>query len=335
MNINSEAFVSWKQFDLGQSIRVRWTSNGVWQPEATLAHDLDHSFWGFPINAITSDSQGQVTVTWVVRDPIDNLFDLVYRVFDGAIWESEKIIRSDMPNADTPFILTDRFNNRHIFWSEMDATSGLWQIVHSIIYNTPEGSSISVSPSSRTTITFANVSSAGSTTVATSSGGPSLPAGFSLGNPPTYYDIGTTAIYLSPVTVCITYDPGQYNNPNSLHLLHYESDAWIDTTTSNDIINNVICGEVNNLSPFVIAQFNYNFSGFFQPVDNLPTLNMVKAGSAIPVKFSLGGEQGLDIFEAAYPKSQTISCDSTAPVDFSMTPAVTCIFTYGRPIRCG
>jgi Tol biopolymer transport system component len=59
----------------------------------------------------------------------------------------------------------------------------------------------------------------------------------------------------------------------------------------------------------------YNFSGFSPPVDNLPTLNVVKAGSAVPVKFSLSGNQGLSIFEAGYPKSQTIPCDSTAPVD--------------------
>jgi YVTN family beta-propeller protein len=60
---------------------------------------------------------------------------------------------------------------------------------------------------------------------------------------------------------------------------------------------------------------NYNFTGFLQPVDNLPTLNMAKAGSAIPVKFSLGGDQGLNIFDANYPKSQLIACDSTVPMD--------------------
>ena len=42
----------------------------------------------------------------------------------------------------------------------------------------------------------------------------------------------------------------------------------------------------------------FNWSGFFQPVDNLPALNLVKAGSAIPVKFSLGGNKGLNIFAA-------------------------------------
>ena len=50
----------------------------------------------------------------------------------------------------------------------------------------------------------------------------------------------------------------------------------------------------------------YNFSGFFQPVDNLPTLNAVKAGQAIPVKFSLNGDQGLSIFAAGYPRSSVL-----------------------------
>jgi hypothetical protein len=65
----------------------------------------------------------------------------------------------------------------------------------------------------------------------------------------------------------------------------------------------------------VCDDLSYAFSGFFQPVDNLPVLNATKAGSAIPVKFSLGGNQGLNIFDTGYPKSQTIACDSTAPVD--------------------
>jgi hypothetical protein len=63
------------------------------------------------------------------------------------------------------------------------------------------------------------------------------------------------------------------------------------------------------------ASPSYAFSGFFSPVNNLPTVNSVTAGRAVPVKFSLGGDQGLDIFEAGYPKSQQIACDSTAMVD--------------------
>jgi CSLREA domain-containing protein len=59
----------------------------------------------------------------------------------------------------------------------------------------------------------------------------------------------------------------------------------------------------------------YNWAGFFSPVDNLPVLNTVKAGSSIPVKFSLGDDQGLDIFTAGYPKVQQIACDGGAPSD--------------------
>jgi hypothetical protein len=59
----------------------------------------------------------------------------------------------------------------------------------------------------------------------------------------------------------------------------------------------------------------YTWTGFFSPVDNLPMLNSVKAGAAAPVKFSLGGDKGLDVFASGYPISQVIPCDSTAPVD--------------------
>ncbi len=57
---------------------------------------------------------------------------------------------------------------------------------------------------------------------------------------------------------------------------------------------------------------NYNFNGFFQPVDNLPTLNVVKAGQAVPVKFSLNGDQGLNIFAAGYPASSAVTCGTTS-----------------------
>lgn len=63
------------------------------------------------------------------------------------------------------------------------------------------------------------------------------------------------------------------------------------------------------------APFLYDFGGFYQPVNNLPTTNVVNAGSGVPVKFSLGGDQGLDVFATDYPKSQEIDCDSAASID--------------------
>ena len=47
---------------------------------------------------------------------------------------------------------------------------------------------------------------------------------------------------------------------------------------------------------------------------------MVNAGRAIPVKFSLSGNKGLDIFAAGYPVSQQIACSDGAPlIDIEQT----------------
>jgi hypothetical protein len=65
----------------------------------------------------------------------------------------------------------------------------------------------------------------------------------------------------------------------------------------------------------------YDFDGFFQPIDN-DKLNVVQAGRAIPVKFSLDGDHGMDIFALGYPKVWTISCDPGA-AELSVEETVT------------
>ena len=66
----------------------------------------------------------------------------------------------------------------------------------------------------------------------------------------------------------------------------------------------------------------YDFKGFFPPIDSdVDVFNVVKAGRAIPVKFSLNGYQGLDtdIFVPGYPKSIQIKCpDADAEPDDEM-----------------
>jgi len=67
----------------------------------------------------------------------------------------------------------------------------------------------------------------------------------------------------------------------------------------------------------------YDFGGFFQPVDTL-VWNTAKAGQAIPVKFSLGGNQGLSLFRAGFPKATQIGCPSDGtPTDAIETYADT------------
>jgi hypothetical protein len=88
--------------------------------------------------------------------------------------------------------------------------------------------------------------------------------------------------------------------------------------------------DIADSGPSVIISYTapvgYDFQGFFRPVDNPDVAtNKAKAGSAIPVKFSLSGDQGLDIFATGtnpttnetftYPTSTAMACDSTDELD--------------------
>jgi DNA-binding beta-propeller fold protein YncE len=70
-------------------------------------------------------------------------------------------------------------------------------------------------------------------------------------------------------------------------------------------------GHTSTCSFTVTVQFN--FAGFFLPVANPPAVNIVQAGRAIPVKFSLSGNKGLGIFAAGSPYSGQIPCNSSDP----------------------
>ena len=75
----------------------------------------------------------------------------------------------------------------------------------------------------------------------------------------------------------------------------------------------------------------YAFSGFFPPVDmGANVLNKASAGRTIPVKFRLGGNQGLGVLAAGSPTSGTIACDADAVVDAveELSAATTSGLTY-------
>jgi Domain of unknown function (DUF4082) len=56
---------------------------------------------------------------------------------------------------------------------------------------------------------------------------------------------------------------------------------------------------------------SYDYNGFYQPVDN-KVWNGAKAGSAIPVKFSLGGDQGLAVLNPGFPKVTEVTCPGSS-----------------------
>lgn len=58
----------------------------------------------------------------------------------------------------------------------------------------------------------------------------------------------------------------------------------------------------------------YRWGGFHQPIDD-GVLNTVQAGRSIPVKFSLGGDFGLDVLAEGSPASVPVACGTGLPTD--------------------
>lgn len=204
---------------------------------------------------------------------------------------------------------------------------------------TPTGRDVTVQPlialarpgqapvTTTVSITFASVAVPGDTSVTVEddppTGAPPSPDGFKVGEPPVYYQVSTTAVFSGPITLCISWLDGQFFNEDAIRLFHHEGGAWVDVTTSLNALTNTVCGVAMSFSAFAMFETAYDFDGFFQPVGNPPTRNVVRAGAAVPIKFSLGKDYGLDVFDAAFPKSAPSACDAVTPVDFieqTLTP---------------
>src|SRR6476620_11371643 len=92
------------------------------------------------------------------------------------------------------------------------------------------------------------------------------------------------------------------------------------TTRSRSVLsmpcNHFPVNTYRDLNYWVTPLWAYGFSGFLQPVDNAPTWNVAKAGSANPVKFRLGGNLGLDVLKQGYPTAAAAACPGAgAPTD--------------------
>ena len=104
-------------------------------------------------------------------------------------------------------------------------------------------------------LTYSQVTSGGDTTITTSSSGTQPPSGFKLGNQTIYYNISTTATFSGSFEICIQYDEATIQGSESrLKLMHFvDGQGWVDTTTSLDIVNNIICGQATSFSQFLMV----------------------------------------------------------------------------------
>jgi len=170
----------------------------------------------------------------------------------------------------------------HILTLAYDAIGVTHVVRLTPVLSTPAGTNV-VAQSGLTTLTFSNVSSAGTTTVepidASTTG--TVPGGFAISDT-LAFEIHTTAAFSGPVTVGFVV-PGPMSEPdfNQLRVLHNENGSLVDVTTSRDYARMTIYATTTTFSPFYIARRGNHILPLFD------TSKAYKAGSTVPVKLQV------------------------------------------------
>lgn len=134
---------------------------------------------------------------------------------------------------------------------------------------TPTGYEHSVSYD-LTTVTFADVTTGGVTTITPQSENPGIkpPYGYQFAG--YFVDVKTTADYVGPVTVCINYAglPLAILDRQDCTLFHWTGAHWVNITSSINPETHTVCGEVYSLSWFGLA-IQPSVGGVALPVDKV------------------------------------------------------------------
>lgn len=129
-----------------------------------------------------------------------------------------------------------------------------------------------------------------------------------------------TAAPGSQVVVSLSVPPGSPGGP-PVATLTVTADAgglWVaDFSSLSDIVvNQQVNAEITDADGDVTqasgwaTEVVWPKNGFEAPISNPPTVNTRKAGSVVPVRFSLGGYHGLDVIAAGFPVSSLIDCSA-------------------------
>jgi YVTN family beta-propeller protein len=219
------------------------------------------------------------------------------------------------------------------------------------VVNTPAGRNVVVAPVDATTetapvvVTFANVTQAGNTALATSAGGPAPPPGFGEGTPGVYYDLTTTALFDGTVTVCIDYSGIAFADGARLRLFHADGASWEDVTVSLSQAEATICASTTSLSAFgifepatgpVVAVTNWGDStvSLIDPRKNEVVWTIAVGPRPATAAFFDPASDGADI-PALYVVQQTTDAMQVLRGPTTPTPTDFFAFTAGASVGVG
>jgi hypothetical protein len=240
---------------------------------------------------------------------------------DGLSIHSGIGVISGTPTVGGQFAVT-------IFATSAIGVSDIDTLTLTVAIPTPVGQNVIVEPEvpegqGPVTLTFGEITSAGTTTVTVVDQSEVPPPGnVAIGG--VVYEVTTTATYEGLITLCFSYAGIDFGDATP-RLFHYENNEWVDITTSVDTNTLTICGATTSLSPFAVLVSSVVRTGFYAPVNPIAGfLNTVKGGSTVPLKFdvSVNGVEQTTIAGLAMTQ-QVITCDGSAPEDAVEPAAVT------------
>jgi hypothetical protein len=149
------------------------------------------------------------------------------------------------------------------------------------------------------TITFASVSTGGTTTIE-----PRSIAGLDVNLPGQFtieagllYEVSTTATISGSIALC--FSAAHVNDASgfqALRVLHAENGQWVDRTTSRNFDTRTICAQTSSLSPFAIARLT---TPAYAPRLLYSVERAYKAGSTAPIKVQVLDWSGANVSTAS------------------------------------
>jgi Ca2+-binding RTX toxin-like protein len=120
---------------------------------------------------------------------------------------------------------------------------------------TDVGDMVDVTLGNGVSLTFGNVSAAGSSAVVILEGDPDVPYRLQ-SRTHAIYEITTTATFDSndQILISLNYEETDFTSEGNIRLFHMEDGDWVDRTATLDTTNNTVTARTSSLSPFMMTE---------------------------------------------------------------------------------
>ncbi|MBZ0175822.1 MAG: S-layer protein domain-containing protein [Candidatus Methanoperedens sp.] len=200
------------------------------------------------VTNLTIIATGPTYINWTWDAPADESFNGTQILIDGALKDT---LPEPLNYYNGTGFIQGTSHNISVIAVDTPGNKAIppWPTSTGITTNTPIGNEVTpLELPSGVTVTFANITEEGITTVSSEKTPPVAPGFMPLGP---YINITTTANFTGPVTITLNYtQPPDGFNRSNVRLYSLNNSAWEDMTTNMN--ENIVTGVVSGL-PLVVA----------------------------------------------------------------------------------